>query len=75
MKHPLLRTSIEERDGYVPNMLYSCGTLLNGREMPLPYAVADSFTTFATVSTHHLPAAMERKAGEQACSPLKDITR
>lgn len=58
MKRPLLRTSIDERDSYVTNVIYSCGAVLNGRQLLLPYAVADSFTTFATVSIDHLLAAM-----------------
>ena len=56
---PLLRPGVLERDGYVPNVLYSCGGLVNGRTLILPYAVADSFTTFATLSVDQLLAAME----------------
>ena len=56
---PLLRPSPEERYGYVPNVTYSCGAMLHGRLLVLPYAVADSFTTFATVPIDHLLAAME----------------
>lgn len=56
---PLLRPSALERDGYVPNVIYSCGALVNGRTLILPYAVADSFTTFATLSLDSLLAAME----------------
>lgn len=59
MTRPLLRTSIEERDGYVPNVIYSCGALLNDRQLLLPYAVADSFTTFATLSVDRLLTAMK----------------
>jgi predicted GH43/DUF377 family glycosyl hydrolase len=59
MTDPLLRCRAEERDGYVPNVLYSCGALLHGRTLLLPYAVADSFTTFATVTIDDLLAAME----------------
>lgn len=59
MRRPLLRSSTAERDGYVPNVIYSCGALLNGRQLLLPYAVADSFTTFATFSVDRLMAAME----------------
>ena len=55
---PLLRPSQVERDGYVPNVIYSCGALVSGRTLILPYAVADSFTTFATVSVDALLAAM-----------------
>ncbi len=55
---PLLRPSQVERDGYVPNVIYSCGGLAVGRMLILPYAVADSFTTFATLSIDALLAAM-----------------
>jgi len=47
---PLVRPSAETRDGYVPNVAYSCGALALGRTLLLPYAVADSFTTFAAYS-------------------------
>lgn len=56
---PLLRPSELERDGYVPNVIYSCGGLVNGRTLILPYAVADSFTTFATLALDDLLAAMD----------------
>ena len=55
---PLLRPSEVERDGYVPNVIYSCGAVVSGRTLILPYAVADSFTTFATISIDALLAAM-----------------
>lgn len=55
---PLLRPSPDERDGYVPNVIYSCGALVSGRILILPYAVADSFTTIATISVDALLAAM-----------------
>jgi predicted GH43/DUF377 family glycosyl hydrolase len=56
---PLLRPTAEERYGYVPNIAYSCGALVHGRTLLLPYAVADSFTTFATVPLATLLAQME----------------
>ncbi|PBN43626.1 glycosidase [Sphingobium sp. D43FB] len=55
---PLLRPSPQERDGYVPNVVYSCGALLNGRSLILPYAIADSFTTVAVISIDALLEAM-----------------
>lgn len=55
---PLIRPSEETRDGYVPNVAYSCGALAVGRTLLLPYGVADSFTAFATVSIDALVAAM-----------------
>ncbi|WP_447954061.1 glycoside hydrolase family 130 protein [Sphingopyxis chilensis] len=59
MTRPLLRSDPEERAGYVPNVTYSCGAMVHGRMLLLPYAVADSFTTFATVPLDQLLAAME----------------
>jgi predicted GH43/DUF377 family glycosyl hydrolase len=58
MTYPLVRPDDAERKGYVPNVAYSCGALLHGRILILPYAVADSFTTFATMSVDQLIAAM-----------------
>jgi len=55
---PLLRPRPEERFGYVPNIAYSCGGLVHGRTLLLPYALADSFTSFATVPIDTLLAAM-----------------
>ncbi len=45
---PLLRSGPEQRDGYVPNVVYSCGALVEGRRILLPYGVADNFTTIVT---------------------------
>lgn len=55
---PLLRPGLLERDGYVPNVLYGCGALVCGRTLILPFGIADSFTTIATVSVDALLAAM-----------------
>ena len=55
---PLLRPNPEERFGYVPNIAYSCGAIVHNRNLLLPYALADSFTTFATVPIDTLLAAM-----------------
>jgi predicted GH43/DUF377 family glycosyl hydrolase len=56
--HPLVRPSAGQRYGYVPNVAYSCGAMVHGRTLILPYALADSFTTFATVPLDTLLAAM-----------------
>jgi predicted GH43/DUF377 family glycosyl hydrolase len=58
MTTPLLRPNPKERDGYVPNVIYSCGAMIRDRTLLLPYAVADSFTTFASVDVDLLLAAM-----------------
>jgi predicted GH43/DUF377 family glycosyl hydrolase len=56
---PILTPSPNERDGYVPNVVYSCGALAVGRDILLPYGVADSFTAFATTTVDRLLAVME----------------
>jgi predicted GH43/DUF377 family glycosyl hydrolase len=50
LKEPLLEPTKEERFGYVPNVLYSCGAMAIGRTLVLPYAIGDVVTTFALVS-------------------------
>lgn len=55
---PVLAPSPHERDGYVPNVVYSCGALLSGRAMLLPYAVADSFSAFGSLSVDDLLSCM-----------------
>lgn len=55
---PLLRPSEAERYGYVPNVVYSCGSLVHDRKLFLPYAIADNITTVATVPLNALLAAM-----------------
>lgn len=56
---PLLEPSAKERDGYVPNVVDSCGGLVRNRMLLLPFGVADNFSTIATVSIDPLLAVME----------------
>lgn len=56
LTEPLLRPNADERDGYVPNVVYSCGALRHGDQLVIPYAVSDSHTTIATVSIPDLVA-------------------
>jgi predicted GH43/DUF377 family glycosyl hydrolase len=46
---PLVRPGPVGRAGYVPNVVYSCGGMVHDRTLLLPYAIADSFTGFASV--------------------------
>jgi predicted GH43/DUF377 family glycosyl hydrolase len=55
---PLLAPDGGSRDGYVPNVVYSCGALVRDRTLLLPYGVADSFAAFATVKLDELIRAM-----------------
>jgi predicted GH43/DUF377 family glycosyl hydrolase len=47
--HPLLSPSDDDREGYVPNVVYTCGAIAHGRRIFMPYAVADSSVTFCWV--------------------------
>jgi len=51
---PLLRPESAEREGYVPNVVYSCGALRCGDQIILPYAISDTFSNFATIKTSAL---------------------
>ena len=65
LTEPLLEPS-NARDGYVPNVVYSCGALLRDRTLLLPFAVADSATRFAVVSVDELLTRMARLIGAGA---------
>jgi predicted GH43/DUF377 family glycosyl hydrolase len=41
LDEPLLSPDWSDRDGYVPNVVYSCGAMLAGRDLVLPYGIAD----------------------------------
>ena len=58
LDRPLLVPSASEQDGYVPNVVYSCGGLLHDGTLVLPYGVADSSIAVATVSWAALRSAM-----------------
>ena len=60
LEKPLLEPNANEREGYVPNVVYSCGALLHGRELIIPYAMSDYASTFATVALDEVLAAMTR---------------
>lgn len=50
LNEPLIEPTRQERGGYVPNVLYTCGAMAVGRTLILPYAIGDVITTFALVS-------------------------
>ena len=58
LSQPLLAPEADDRDGYVPNVVYSCGGILRGRKLLLPYGVADQFTAFGVVDVDRLLACM-----------------
>jgi predicted GH43/DUF377 family glycosyl hydrolase len=59
LREPLVKPNQSEREGYVPNVVYSCGSLLHGRQLIIPYGMSDYATTFATVPLDEILGAME----------------
>lgn len=55
---PLLRPESSEREGYVPNVVYTCGAIRHHDQIILPYAVSDTFSNFATMKISALMQAM-----------------
>jgi predicted GH43/DUF377 family glycosyl hydrolase len=49
LTRPLLSPDETEREGYVPNVVYSCGSLVHAGLLILPYAMSDSASSFATI--------------------------
>jgi len=48
-REPLVRPEPSEREGYVPNVVYTCGAMRHGDFIILPYALCDTFSNFATI--------------------------
>ncbi len=58
LEHPLLIPNETEREGYVPNVVYTCGAIEHAGMLIIPYATSDYTTTVASVSMKELLAAM-----------------
>ena len=54
LKTPLLAANNEEREGYVPNVVYSCGSIIHNGSLIVPYAMSDYASTYATVDMKEL---------------------
>jgi predicted GH43/DUF377 family glycosyl hydrolase len=59
LRFPLLSPDGNERDGYVPNVVYSCGSLIHGGRLILPYAMSDTATAVASVQLNELLTALK----------------
>ncbi|MEC5145426.1 glycoside hydrolase family 130 protein [Chitinophaga sp. 212800010-3] len=56
LREPLLMPNKDEREGYVPNVLYSCGSMIHNNELVIPYGLSDYASGFATVNLESLLA-------------------
>ncbi len=54
LRTPLLEPTEDEREGYVPNVLYSCGSLIHNDHLVLPYATSDSESALASIPVAEL---------------------
>ena len=59
LREPLIKPEADEREGYVPNIVYTCGGMIHSGKLILPYAVSDSATCFAVVALEEVIAAMD----------------
>jgi len=55
---PILSPSDEDREGYVPNVVYTCGAMAHGRRLFMPFGVADSSVAFSFIDLDELLSAM-----------------
>ncbi|MGO9469452.1 MAG: glycoside hydrolase family 130 protein [Isosphaeraceae bacterium] len=59
-REPLLVANDEERSGYVPNVVYTCGALIHNGILIMPYAVSDSSTCIARIDLGELLSSLDR---------------
>jgi predicted GH43/DUF377 family glycosyl hydrolase len=54
LSKPLLSPTEEEREGYVPNVLYTCGAIIHNEEVIIPYSMSDTSSAIAVISVKEL---------------------
>jgi predicted GH43/DUF377 family glycosyl hydrolase len=54
LKSPLLAPNNEEREGYVPNVVYSCGSIIHNGNLIIPYGMSDCASTYASINLNEL---------------------
>jgi predicted GH43/DUF377 family glycosyl hydrolase len=62
LDEPLLSPREDEREGYVPNVVYSCGSIIHNNSLILPYAVSDYSSTYGVVDMAELMNALKGKS-------------
>jgi len=59
LQTPLLSPNENEREGYVPNVVYSCGSMVHNDTLIIPYAMSDQASTYGTVNLTELLVALK----------------
>ncbi|MBC8486712.1 MAG: glycoside hydrolase family 130 protein [Bacteroidetes bacterium] len=54
LQYPLMIPNEKEREGYVPNVIYSCGSIIHNNEIIIPYGMSDYASSFATITLNEL---------------------
>ena len=62
LREPLLAPEGNEREGYVPNVVYSCGAMLNGNDLVLPYGLSDAAVGVAIIPLDGLTEELRRSS-------------
>ncbi|HEU4904411.1 MAG TPA: glycoside hydrolase family 130 protein [Flavisolibacter sp.] len=62
LRNPLIIPNETEREGYVPNVVYSCGSMIHNDHLIIPYAMSDYASTYATVNLPELLKALKATA-------------
>ncbi|OHE78318.1 MAG: hypothetical protein A3F67_04675 [Verrucomicrobia bacterium RIFCSPHIGHO2_12_FULL_41_10] len=60
LKNPLITPLKNQREGYVPNVVYSCGAMIHGDRLIIPYGMNDTATTAVTIQLKELFEALEK---------------
>jgi len=62
LREPLLAPEGDEREGYVPNVVYSCGAMVNGNDLVLPYGLSDAAVGVAIIPLDGLTEELRRSS-------------
>lgn len=62
LDEPLLMPNPDEREGYVPNVVYSCGSIINNGKLIIPYGLSDYSSSFAAVDLKDLLKRIQQSA-------------
>ncbi|MCJ7448393.1 MAG: glycoside hydrolase family 130 protein [Bacteroidales bacterium] len=54
LKTPLIAPNAEEREGYVPNVVYSCGSIIHNRSLIIPFGISDYASSYASINLFEL---------------------
>lgn len=74
LSEPLLIPNSEEREGYVPNVIYSCGSIVNNGKLVIPYGLSDYSTSFAEIDMNDLINKLIEEGKQQKAAKKKHVT-